>query len=121
MSDVILSVRDLHVAFGEKRKKFEAVRGVSFDVYAGETFGLVGESGSGKSTIFKIILGLYEPQAGDVTINGEIPLDTSLRGLLAYVPQGNLVLSGSIKENITLFNYDIEDEKIIAAAKAGAR
>ena len=78
MSDVILSVRDLHVSFGEKRKKFEAVRGVSFDVYAGETFGLVGESGSGKTTIGRSIIRVYPTSGGEIIykgekINGRIP------------------------------------------------
>ena len=77
MSDVILSVRDLHVAFGEKRKKFEAVRGVSFDVYAGETFGLVGESGSCKTTIGRAIIRVYPTSGGEIIykdkkINGKI-------------------------------------------------
>ncbi len=71
MSDVILSVRDLHVSFGQKRKKFEAVRGVSFDIYAGETFGLVGESGSGKTTIGRSIIRVYPTSGGDIFYKGE--------------------------------------------------
>ena len=71
MSDVILSVRDLHVSFGQKRKKFEAVRGVSFDVYAGETFGLVGESGSGKTTIGRSIIRVYPTSGGEIIYKGE--------------------------------------------------
>ncbi|MBR5231637.1 MAG: ABC transporter ATP-binding protein [Clostridia bacterium] len=71
MSDVILSVRDLHVSFGERRKKFEAVRGVSFDIYAGETFGLVGESGSGKTTIGRSIIRVYPTSAGEIIYKGQ--------------------------------------------------
>jgi len=71
MSDVILSVRDLHVTFGEKKKKFEAVRGVSFDIYAGETFGLVGESGSGKTTIGRSIIRVYPTSGGEIIYKGE--------------------------------------------------
>lgn len=89
-----------------------------FTVNRGKITAITGESGSGKSTIFKIILGLYEPQSGNITINGETVLDTSLRGLLAYVPQGNLVLSGTVRENITLFNNEISDEALEKAAKA---
>ena len=71
MSDVILSVRDLRVAFGERKKKFEAVRGVSFDIYAGETFGLVGESGSGKTTIGRSIIRVYPTSGGEIIYKGE--------------------------------------------------
>jgi len=89
-----------------------------FTAQKGKITAITGESGSGKSTIFKIILGLYDPQGGDITINNSIKLDTSLRGLFAYVPQGNMILSGTIRENITLCDPDISEEKLIKAAKA---
>jgi len=94
------------------------LKNCSFSVPVGKITALTGESGSGKSTVFRLILGLYEPQAGSITVNENIPLDTSLRGLFAYVPQGNLVLSGSIRENITLCDDSIKEEDIIKAAKA---
>lgn len=90
----------------------------SFTVEKGKITAITGESGSGKSTIFKIILGLYEPQKGEITVNGDIKLDTSLRGLFAYVPQGNMVLSGTIRENITLCNEAVSEEELIKVAKA---
>jgi len=71
MSEPILSVRDLHVSFGQRRKKFEAVRGVSFDIYGGETFGLVGESGSGKTTIGRAIIRVYPTSGGEIIYKGE--------------------------------------------------
>ena len=71
MSEPILSVRDLHVSFGQRRKKFEAVRGVSFDIYQGETFGLVGESGSGKTTIGRAIIRVYPTSGGEIIYKGE--------------------------------------------------
>lgn len=89
-----------------------------FDAECGKITAITGESGSGKSTLFKLILGLYEPQSGGITVNGAIRADTSLRGLFAYVPQGNMVLSGTIRENITLCNADISDERLEEAARA---
>ena len=105
-----------NVDFAYKDEKI--LKNCSFSVPAGKITALTGESGSGKSTVFRLILGLYEPQAGDITVNGSIPLDTSLRGLFAYVPQGNLVLSGTIRENITLCDDSIAEEDIVKAAKA---
>lgn len=67
----LLSVRDLHVTFGKHRNAFEAVRGVNFDVYQGETFGLVGESGSGKTTIGRAIIRMNPTSAGQVIYKGK--------------------------------------------------
>ena len=64
-------VRDMHVTFGERRHRFEAVRGVSFDIMKGETFGLVGESGSGKTTIGRAILRIYPLSGGEVIFDGQ--------------------------------------------------
>ena len=69
--DVILEVRDLHVAFGHRRNRFEAVRGVSFDVYKGETFGIVGESGSGKTTIGRTVIRVYPASSGSIKFKGK--------------------------------------------------
>lgn len=109
-----LEVKDITFAY----KNELILKNCSFEAEKGKITAITGESGSGKSTIFKIILGLYEPQNGDITVNGNIPLDTSLRGLFAYVPQGNMVLSGTIRENITLCNESVSQEDLIKAAKA---
>ena len=66
-----VSVRDMHVTFGERRHRFEAVRGVTFDIMKGETFGLVGESGSGKTTIGRAILRIYPLSGGEVIFDGQ--------------------------------------------------
>lgn len=91
---------------------------LSFSIKKGSVTAITGESGSGKSTIFKIILGLYEPSSGDMTLNGKTKVDTSLRGMFAYVPQGNMILSGTIRENLTLFNDDVPQERIDEVTKA---
>lgn len=69
--EVLLSVKDMQVNFGSHRKPFRAVRGVNFDIYQGETFGLVGESGSGKTTIGRAIIRIYEMAGGEVRFKGQ--------------------------------------------------
>ncbi len=67
----LLEVHDLHVTFGKHRHAFEAVRGVNFDIYKGETFGLVGESGSGKTTIGRAIIRMNPTSGGEILYKGE--------------------------------------------------
>lgn len=72
----------------------------------GEYAAFVGPSGCGKSTALKLLMGIYRPDSGSCSIQtdgGEMPLDPSWRGLFAYVPQGNQLLSGSIRQ-ILCFN-----------------
>jgi len=98
MSEPLLSVRDLRVAFGTGKKAREVLHGVSFDLMAGETLAIVGESGSGKSTTASAIIGLL-PGTGHVT-DGSITIDgreltrasrremENVRGReIGYVPQ----------------------------------
>ncbi|MTH98845.1 ABC transporter ATP-binding protein [Roseibium sp. RKSG952] len=73
----LVRIRDLDMRFEtrgsmipSRRKYFDAVRNVSFDIHEGETFGVVGESGSGKSTIARIITGLYHPSGGSISFAG---------------------------------------------------
>ena len=69
--EILLSVRNMDVCFGKKRKPFKAVNNVSFDIYKGETFGLVGESGSGKTTIGRAIARINPTTAGEVIFKSE--------------------------------------------------
>lgn len=89
-----------------------------FSAEKGHITAITGESGSGKSTLFKIMLGLYEPQSGNITVNDKIEVNTSVRGLFSYVPQGNMVLSGTVRDNITLCNPEISEERLEKAARA---
>lgn len=66
MQDAIISVKDLVKNYG----KFEAVKGISFDVYAGEIFGLLGPNGAGKSTTLEIIETLRDKTSGNITVDG---------------------------------------------------
>ena len=67
----MLSVKDLNVWFGGGRDRVDAVKGASFDVAEGDSFGIVGESGSGKSTILRAIVGLNPTWNGQIIVNGQ--------------------------------------------------
>lgn len=110
------SIEAKNLCFGYGAKNI--LENCSFTAEKGDIIAITGESGSGKSTLFKLILGLYSPASGSLTVNGEIPTNASVRPLFAYVPQGNMVLSGSIRDNISLCNPDVDEESIINAAKA---
>ncbi len=91
----------------------------------GETVCLTGASGAGKSTFFKLLLGVYQPVQGNLTIEGDFDAPIAItgkeRGLFAYVPQGNFLFAGTIYENLTFFVPDLEkkglSEKIDGALK----
>lgn len=86
----------------------------------GELVAIAGPSGIGKSTMIKLILALIEPQNGNIYLklkNRIIPVDASCRSLYSYVPQGNMILSGTIRENIAFCKPNAADEEIIKSAK----
>ena len=68
---VLLSVNDLHLAFGEGSEARTVLHGVSFEIERGQAFGLVGESGSGKTTVLRCLAGQYRHWQGQVAMNGE--------------------------------------------------
>ncbi|MFA4669415.1 ABC transporter ATP-binding protein [Pyrococcus kukulkanii] len=96
------------------------LKGVSFKVKPREKVLITGPPGSGKSTILKLIARLYEPQKGQVLIDGvdvrRIKVN-SLRKIVAYVPQEPFIFNRSIKENIALAKPDASMEEIVKAAK----
>jgi len=96
------------------------IHNMNISVKKGEMAVIAGESGSGKSTTVKLMLGILNKNAGEIymaTDDGNIPLGMETRNLFAYVPQGNLILSGTIRENITFACENATDEEIIKAAK----
>lgn len=69
--EVLLSIKDLEIAFGEGKNRFVAVQDANFDIYKGETFSLVGESGSGKTTIGRAVVGLNPTSRGEIIFEGK--------------------------------------------------
>ncbi len=106
MSDVILSVKDLQVNYGG----IEAVKGISFDVPAGDIVTLIGANGAGKSTTLKAIAGLVKPRSGSIefegaNITGKDSSDIVARGV-TLVPEGRRVFANmTVLENIKIGAY----------------
>jgi len=91
---------------------------VSFE--KGKITAISGSSGIGKSTLMKLLLGIWKTDNGSISIktkSGDINIDVNTRKLFAYVPQGNMLLSGTIKENISFCCPDANDNEIEYAAK----
>ena len=88
---------------------------VSLHIPKGGLTVITGASGIGKSTLLKLMLGVYKPSGGELLIqteNGSIPVSRSVRSLFSYAPQGNLLLSGTLRENILLSRPDASEEQI---------
>jgi len=99
----------------------EALRGIDFDVAAGETVALVGETGAGKSTVMKLIARFYDPDNGAVRMDGHDLRTVGLhafRTQLGYVPQESFLFSGTVRDNIAYGRPDATDAQVEAAARA---
>lgn len=97
-----------------------ALERVSFEVKPGEAVAIIGTTGSGKSTIANLICRLYDTTHGKVTIDGADIKEyniSNLRDQIGYVPQDVFLFSDSIKNNIAFGSTDLDEEKIIKAAK----
>jgi len=114
-----IEFRDVRFAYPGGRKP--AHRGLSFMIEPGEHVGVVGPSGCGKSSIVRLLLRLYDPQAGSVRIDGQDlrALDPALlRGMVAVVSQDNMLFYGTVSENLRLGRPDASEADVVAAATA---
>ena len=97
------------------------VTSASFRVSPGETIAFVGPSGEGKTTLLRLILGLVEPESGEITvetIDGQkIPVSECTRRFCSYVPQGNAIFSGTVADNLRIVRPEATDEELIDALK----
>ena len=113
------SLRAERLSFAYDEDKMVLVD-ADFTVKKGEFVALAGFSGIGKTTLFKLMMGFYPPAGGTLTAqleDGAIPLNADTRCLFAYVPQNNMLLSGTIRDNIAFCCDNVTDEAIWAAAE----
>lgn len=115
---VEVSLRDVMFAYGENKPIYEHA-----DLLAspGEIIGLIGPSGQGKTTTLRILLGLYHVRCGaaEVSCPGEkiMPISSATRCLFSYIPQGNILFSGTIADNVRMIRPDATDEDVVEALK----
>lgn len=92
--------------------------GASFTIRRGDFVMLRGTSGAGKTTLIQLLLGVYAPDGGTLALCGDSldrPLDAGTRGLFAYVPQGNLLFSGTVRENLCFLCGERTDAELAQA------
>jgi ATP-binding cassette subfamily B protein len=110
------------VGFQHQTANFKAIDQISFEAKKGETIAFVGPSGAGKSTLVKLLVGLYEPQEGEILMNGvnTAQIDMSaLRNQISFVTQDTQLFAGTIKENLAFVAPTAtEEDMLLALTKA---
>lgn len=114
-----ICAEDLHFSYDRD----PILEGAQFRLPKGAFAAIVGASGIGKSTLLKLLLGIYHSESGGLYLDcGEekIPVDRRTRKLFSYVPQGNLLFSGTVRENLLVVKPDATQEQILHAVHISA-
>lgn len=110
-----------NVEFSYSDERGTALKGISFEVTAGERVGIVGYSGSGKSTIVKLLLRFYDPDSGTIRVGGHDVTTLSadhIRDQIAVVQQDTYLIYGTVEDNIRIARPGATTEEVEAAACA---
>ena len=118
----MLEIRNLTKIYRPKKGvPVKALDGVSLKLEDHGLIFILGKSGSGKSTLLKLLLGVFPTQDGSIYLEmadgSHIPADKHTRRLFAYVPQGNMLLSGTILDNLKFINSNATDEEVQRAVE----
>lgn len=111
--DALLQIKGEGLTFSYDRE--QVLENAEFSVGKGEFVVLTGQSGIGKSTLLKLMLRIFPLKKGRLYLDtgkGHVPLGVNTRRMFAYVPQGNLVLSGTLRENLLLVCPDASEQDI---------
>lgn len=116
---VYVHMEDVDFAYEDEKWIYQHA---GFWAEPGEIVALIGPSGNGKTTTLNLILGLYKPQKGTITIGNPsgqcLRASSSTRCMFSYIPQNNTMFSGTIAENMRMVKPEATDEEIQAALEA---
>ena len=113
--DAPCGVRFNHVSYAYTPEDGEVISDLSFDFYPGSCTAVIGETGAGKTTLVRMVLALLHPQKGSIEMYNKQEsheLSPRMRCNLVYVPQGNTLMSGTIRENLLLGKPTATEEEI---------
>lgn len=116
-SEVGIRMEGVNFSYGDGDS---VLQNFSYDFKVGSVTAILGHTGAGKSTLARIILGFVEPQQGSATMYNKersVPLSPLTRCNIAYVPQGNSLVSGTVRSNLLLGNPDATDEQLCEALR----
>ncbi len=114
-------VRLTNVSYAYNKADGNVIDKLDFDFYPGSCTAILGETGAGKTTLIRLILALLRPSDGKIEIYNSRKskeLSPRLRCNFVYVPQGNTLMSGSIRDNLRLGRLDATDEEMYEALRA---
>lgn len=116
-----LEMRDVHFSYKqEDGRENKVLNGVSLKIHAGESVALVGRSGCGKTTVLSLISRLYDPDSGEILLDG-VPIETldqdTVRGSITVVSQMPYLFNMSIRDNLAVVKKDLTDEEMLNACK----
>lgn len=119
--DGLECIRGQNLSFQYQDDEETVLEDTDFSIPKGKLTVISGKSGIGKSSLVKLLLSIETPTKGDLflqTRRGRIPIDAGTRKLFAYVPQGNLIFSGTIRENLLFGRKGVPEQEMIRAAQA---
>lgn len=112
----VLSIRNLNYGYNQRR----IIEDLNVDVHVGKPLAIVGPTGVGKTTLIRLVAGILDPDEGSVCVGaqGEWWKTSNLhRSNFVYVPQGNSLFSGTIRDNLQMVNRNLTEESISRALK----
>lgn len=107
--DYTITFSAVHYSYAPHLRRI--IKNLDFQIAKGSTVAILGETGAGKTTLIRLLLCLLHPTSGRITIGGE-DITVGHRRLFTYVPQGNTLLSGTIRENLLMGNPSATDEQL---------